>query len=194
MIHQSMFWMDMAVSLGVIGTIRHSEPQWMLTASAASKDGSTLWSAHVISDGCQCLCCETPRDPSTTMSSSKMMLLPAKNSILLRGFRPEIFLAAGQRPRHLQEPLFLSIFCTSFTPISLFLPFLSLQQPCSCIDNDLALQQHCRSIAVTLPQHCGNIAVALRLLSPFQQVNLVHSAESVGVKKAISVLFLKEFA
>ena len=56
----------------------------MLTASAASKDGSTLWSAHVISDGCQCLCCETPRDPSstprlsTTMSSSKMMLLPAK--------------------------------------------------------------------------------------------------------------------
>ena len=85
MIHQSMFWMDMAVSLGVIGTIRHSEPQWMLTASAASKDGSTLWSAHVISDGCQCLCCETPRDPST-MSSSKMMLLRAKTRIFFRSF------------------------------------------------------------------------------------------------------------
>ena len=61
--------MDMAVSLGVIGTIRHSEPQWMLTASAASKDGSTLWSAHVISDGCQCLCCQTPKDPSQSFFS-----------------------------------------------------------------------------------------------------------------------------
>ena len=161
MIHQSMFWMDMAVSLGVIGTIRHSEPQWMLTASAASKDGSTLWSAHVISDGCQCLCCETPRDPSTTMSSSKMMLLPAKNSILLRGFRPEIFLAAGQRPRHLQEPLFLSIFCTSFTPISLFLPFLPLQQHSNCSADALGLLYNCCSNDVALQQHCSTIAVAI---------------------------------
>ena len=49
--------MDIGMSLSVIETIRHAEPEWMLTASAASKDGSTLWSAHVISDGCQCLCC-----------------------------------------------------------------------------------------------------------------------------------------
>ena len=35
--------MDIGMSLlRVIETIRHVEPEWMLTASAASKDGSTL--------------------------------------------------------------------------------------------------------------------------------------------------------
>ena len=37
------------MSLSVIETIRHAEPEWMLTASAASKDGSTLGQQHMSS-------------------------------------------------------------------------------------------------------------------------------------------------
>ena len=81
----------------------------MLTASAASKDGSTLWSAHVISDGCQCLCCETPRDPSSTPRLSTTYNVVLKNDVASSKKKKK-----KKKPRHFTGILFFSSLCFIF--------------------------------------------------------------------------------